>query len=65
MVMQKAEIFLISDLEDELVRKIGFTPFSTVQEALETAFARLGNGAGVLVMPQAGSTLPYDMACSP
>ncbi|HWQ79075.1 MAG TPA: nickel-dependent lactate racemase [Anaerovoracaceae bacterium] len=59
MVMQKAEIYMVSDLEDELVRKINFTPFPTVQEALDAAFAKLGSNAGVLVMPQAGSTLPY------
>jgi len=59
MVMQKAEIYMVSDLEDELVGKIHFSPFHTVQEALDAAFVKLGSDAKVIVMPQAGSTLPY------
>ncbi len=59
MVMQKADIYMISDLEDALIKKMHFTPFHTVQEALEAAFKKLSGNAKVIVMPQAGSTLPY------
>ncbi|HWQ80498.1 MAG TPA: nickel-dependent lactate racemase [Anaerovoracaceae bacterium] len=59
LVMQKADVYMVSDLEDELVRKIHFTPFPTVQAALDAAFVKLGSDAGVIVMPQAGSILPY------
>ncbi len=45
MVMQKAAIFLISFWR-RTVRKIGLTPFTNVQEAMEAAFARLGNAPG-------------------
>ncbi len=59
MVLQKADIYMVSDLEDELIRRIHFKPFPTAQVALDAAFAKLGSGAKVIVMPQAGSTLPY------
>jgi nickel-dependent lactate racemase len=42
----------------DTVRDIFMTPFPTVQEALDTAFARMGTDARVLVMPYGGSTLP-------
>lgn len=59
MVLRKSDIYMVSDLEDELVRKIRFMPFHTVQEAIDAAFLKLGSSARVIVMPQAGSTLPY------
>lgn len=58
MVLEDAEIYLVSDLKPELVRRIFMTPFSTVQEAVNAAFAKQGGGAEVLVMPYGGSTLP-------
>lgn len=58
-VLQKSEIFMVSELEEGLVRKIHFLPFHSVQEALNAAFLKLGSGAKVIIMPQACSTLPY------
>ena len=58
MVLQKAQIYLVSDLEQELVRQIFMQPFETVQAALDHAFAEKGEDATVLVMPFGGSTLP-------
>lgn len=58
MVLQDAEIYLVSDLEPDFVRSLFFTPFSTVQEALDAAFDKLGGSASVIAMPYAGSTLP-------
>ena len=58
LVRQKADIFLVSEMDPELVKSIFMTPYGTVQEALDDAFKRLGRDAKVLIMPYGGSTLP-------
>lgn len=58
MVLEKADIYLVSDFEDDFVRSIFMDPQSTVQDALDQAFEKLGAHASVLVMPYGGSTLP-------
>lgn len=58
MVLRRAEIVLVSDLPEDLVRSIFLKPCPTVQQALDGALERLGPDASVLVMPYGGSTLP-------
>ena len=58
MVLEHAKVFLGSHMEEEFVRNIFMTPFSSVQEAVDQAFKELGAEASVLVMPFGGSTLP-------
>jgi nickel-dependent lactate racemase len=58
MVLERADIYLVSELEDETARKCFLHPFHSAQEALDTAFKKLGPGATVLAMPYGGSTLP-------
>ncbi|HBH13735.1 MAG: hypothetical protein XD91_0023 [Clostridiales bacterium 38_11] len=58
MILQKAQIYLVSELGPELVRKINMTPFKSVQEALDVAIEKLGGNSKVIIMPEAGSTLP-------
>ena len=58
MVLASAEVYLVSEMDPDLVRKCFLEPFDTVQAALDQAFARLGPEAEVLVMPYGGSTLP-------
>lgn len=58
MVLEDADIFLVSEMEPEFVRSIFMQPFRSVQEALDAAFDKLGTEASVLVMPYGGSTLP-------
>lgn len=58
MTLQKAEIDLISDLEDTFVRSIFLTPMPDAQTALDRALERLGPQATILAMPAGGSTLP-------
>ena len=58
MVLQNAEIYLVSELADDFVEKIFLKPAHSAQEALDAAFARLGPDATVLAMPYGGSTLP-------
>ncbi len=58
MVLENAEIYLVSELEDEFVARIFLKPAHSAQEAFDAAFARLGPDATVLAMPYGGSTLP-------
>ncbi|MBO1720449.1 nickel-dependent lactate racemase [Extibacter sp. GGCC_0201] len=58
MMLENADVFLVSELPDDLVRKIFLEPKTSAQEALNCAFERLGKDAKVLAMPYGGSTLP-------
>lgn len=58
MVLENAEIYLVSELEDEFVRSFFLEPYASVQQAFDKAFAAKGENATVLVMPYGGSTLP-------
>lgn len=59
MVLENADIYLVSELEDELVRSLFMTPYHSAQEAYEAAVAKCGPEATVLAMPYGGSTLPW------
>jgi nickel-dependent lactate racemase len=58
MVLQNAQIFLVSSLAVDFVRRLFMRPFATLDEALAQAFGELGPDAKVLLMPYGGSTLP-------
>ena len=58
MTLQKAKVYLISDLEEDFVRSIFLSPMPSAQAALDAAFGELGENASVLAMPFGGSTLP-------
>jgi len=58
LVLEYADIYLVSDMEDAFVKKLFFTPFKTVQDAFNAALGKKGKNASVLVMPYGGSTLP-------
>jgi nickel-dependent lactate racemase len=57
-VLRRAEVYLVSALSDDLVRRCGMTPFSDPDQALVAALGRMGTGAHVLALPQGGSILP-------
>ena len=59
MVLENADIYLVSDLEDEQVRGLFMEPFPTPQAAYDAAAAKCGPDATVLAMPYGGSTLPW------
>ncbi len=61
MVQQKADVYLVSDMDEDFVRSMFFYPFACVQEALDLALVKAGDEAKVIVMPYGGSTLP-DLA---
>jgi len=58
MVLKNADIYLVSDMDPSLVKKIFMEPFSSIQDALDTAIRKLGKDSKILVMPYGGSTLP-------
>ena len=58
MVLSKAEIYLVSELDEEFVKSIFMKPFRTLQEALDAALEKKGADANVMIMPYGGSTLP-------
>ncbi len=51
-------IFLVSSMDAELVRSMGFTPHASAQAALDAARSEMGHAALLAVMPHAGSVLP-------
>lgn len=58
MVLEHAEIYLVSDMDPAFVKRLFMTPFDTIQSAYDAAVAKLGKDASVLIMPYGGSTLP-------
>jgi lactate racemase len=59
MVLENADIYLVSDLEDALVERLFMKPFHSVQAAYDAAIRKCGENATVLSMPYGGSTLPW------
>jgi len=57
-IQQRNDIYLISELEDDIVRDMMMTPFRTVEEALEQAFQVLGRDATIAVIPEGPMVLP-------
>ena len=58
LVLEKSDIYLVSDMEAEFVENIFMKPFSSVNEALKSAYEKLGNRSKVIVVPYGGSVLP-------
>ena len=58
MVLARADVYLVSEMPDELAQRCFLTPFEDAQSALDAAFEKLGRDATVLAMPYGGSTLP-------
>lgn len=58
MVLEQADIYLVSELPDELAERIFFRPFYTVEEAYKAAVEKCGESAAVLAMPCGGLTMP-------
>lgn len=59
MVLERIKVYLISSMNDDLVRGIFFIPAKSAQEALDEALKEYGENARVIVLPYANSTLPY------
>ena len=57
-IERRAKVLLVSNMPDDLVRRLFMTPAAGIQEALQTALQELGPDSQVLVLPQAGSIIP-------
>ena len=58
LVLDRAKVFLVSNLTEDLARSLFVQPAADLPSALAAALAEAGPKARVLVMPQGGSTLP-------
>ncbi|GFN23152.1 nickel-dependent lactate racemase [Thermanaeromonas sp. C210] len=58
MVRRKIDIYLVSSLSPDIVRRVFLEPFTELQEAYRRALETMGAGARVMVIPQGGSLLP-------
>ncbi len=57
-IEQRADVTMITQMPDDLVRHVWFAPYPEPQAALQDALAKLGSESKVLVLPQAGSMIP-------
>lgn len=57
-ILRQKDVYLVSSMDGETVRKCKMKPFPELCEALDAAFSALGPDATVWVMPYAGSTVP-------
>ncbi len=55
---KRADLYLVSSLPDEMVRRAYFLPAS-LEDALKATLAKHGENAKILVMPYGGSTLVF------
>ena len=58
MVLENAQIDLVSEMPDEFVRSIFLNPQPSAQKALDEAMKKYGPEATILAMPFGGATLP-------
>ncbi|MDO4548891.1 MAG: nickel-dependent lactate racemase [Clostridia bacterium] len=58
MVLEHADVYLVSEMEPEFVKSIFMQPFASIDEAFAAATKKLGSDSSVIAMPYGGSTLP-------
>jgi len=52
------EIYLVSNLADEIKKKLFINNFNSLEEAFSNVLKKQGEKAKILVIPYGGSTLP-------
>lgn len=57
-ILKKCSIYLVSDIESDIAKKMFMKPYKNVQDAIADALKVKGENSKVIVMPHAGSTLP-------
>jgi nickel-dependent lactate racemase len=58
MILEKAKIFMVSEMGDATVKEMFITPFPDIQSALDQAIREKGNDAKVIIMSHGASVLP-------
>ncbi|MFZ5640199.1 MAG: nickel-dependent lactate racemase [Bacillota bacterium] len=56
--IQRTEVYWISDMPEQAVRKLFYHPAATLQDAVNMALARHGTGARIWALPYGGLCLP-------
>ena len=64
-VLQRADVFLVSAMDADIVEACGLEPFDSLDVAMDTALECAGPEGTVLVMPFGGSTLPVVRRAEP
>lgn len=62
--LQRSEIFLLSEMEDQLVRRFFLKPISTEDQILDIARTKLGENYRVTAIPRGGDVFPIAKASS-
>jgi len=57
-IMHTADLCTVMGVDDEVVNSVFMHPYKTAQDALDAAFAKLGQDARVYIIPDAGSVVP-------
>ncbi len=60
MTAQKADIYLVSEMDPALLKGTFLKPYDSLKPALKDAFAVCGKDAKIIAMPYGGSTLPQQ-----
>lgn len=58
MILERADIKLVSEMPDDFVESIFLQPYHSLQKAYDDAITKHGRNATVIVMPFGGATLP-------
>ena len=59
-LLTSADVWLVSDFPDDVVRRMGFRPFARVDDAVAEALARYGDDARVLAVPHGSRVTAAD-----
>lgn len=57
-IRRKAQIWLVSDMDPEIVSRTFLRPYDSLEHAFADAIKKYGKDASVIAMPYGGSTLP-------
>ncbi len=57
-ILQTKRVFLVSDLDKELVKTMNLEPYNSLEEAYSAATSIMGKDSKVYVIPHGGSLLP-------
>jgi len=57
-IMHTADLCTVMGIDDDIVKSVFMRPYKTAQDALDGAFARLGQDARAYIIPDAGSVVP-------
>lgn len=57
-ILKDIDVFLVSEMRDEMVKKAFMKPYDNLQKAVDMAIDKHGTNAKFIIMPYGGATLP-------